>query len=360
MSNLVVTRGIDNVFSVVVARGGVAIDLTSATLKFTAKANVGDDDSLALISLEIGDGIVITNPTAGDATLTILGTKSASLSIAHSLLYYSLILDEGSGPEVLSEGTLAIVSDPSARFYIQVQDIRNVGLPSDLYSDAMVIASIKLWQQFIERATRQWFYPLPLALTLDGTDSDAIHFGVPCISISTLKINNDPNPLAPFYYRIYNNLTAYPADRQNPRVKLIDTREGWTDIYTAPLRDGRMLFRKGRQNQYIQGVFGYVEADGSAPEMIKRALTKLVVEKLTNPMYVPAGAFTGVSSIGPRGIVTAEWTDTHKLMYAQAGGPILARAPGLNGITDDQEILTILKLYKAPIGVATPNNPSYV
>jgi hypothetical protein len=145
----------------------------------------------------------------------------------------------------------------------------------------------------------------------------------------------------------------------NPRVKLIDAREGWRDIFTAPDRESRMRFRKGRRNQYIRGVFGYVEADGSTPELIKRALTKLVVEKLTNPIYIPAGVTPPTPANAQRGIVTAEWTDTHKLTYAQAGGTVKAKAPGLNGITDDQEILAILTLYRAPLGMATPANPSY-
>lgn len=358
MSNLVITRGVDNSFTMIIARGGVAVDLTTATLTFLAKLNVGDDDSAALITLAIGSGIVVTNPTAGDATLTILAAQT-EVDTSQALLYYSLVLDEGSGPEVVSDGTLAFTNDPSSRFYIQLSDVRALGLDSVTFPDAVVTASIKLWQQFIERATRQWFYPLPLDLVLDGTDSDAIHFGVPCISISSLYINNSDTVLDPTYYAVYNNLT-YPADRQNPRVKLIDTMEGWRDIFTAPTRDGRLRFRKGRQNQHITGVFGYVEADGSPPEMIKRALLKLVVEKLTNPIYVAPGALPPGAMGSARGPITAEWTDTHKLSYAQAGGTVLAKAPGLNGITDDQEILTIIKLYKAPLGVATPANPSYL
>lgn len=360
MSNLVITRGVDNVFSIVVAVDGSVVDLTGAALSFLAKQNAGDPDDQALINLSIGDGIEVPSPMTGSATLTITAAQTNALSIEQSFLYYAFSMDQGSGPELLDSGTISVVADVSPRYYIQVQDLRDQGLPASDFSDNVILSSIKVWQQFLERATRQWFYPLPLELLLDGTDSDAIHFGVPCISIAELRLNKSVSALDPTLYEVYNNLSGYPADRQNPRVKLIDSREGWRDIYTAPLREGRLLFRKGRKNQYIRGVFGYVEADGSTPELIKRALTKLVVEKLTNPLYVAAGTTAPTPSIAQRGIVTAEWTDVHKLSYAQAGGTVKAKAPGLNGITDDQEILTIIKLYKAPLGVATPANPSYV
>lgn len=242
--------------------------------------------------------------------------------------------------------------------YIAIADIRALGITVPMASDATIQAAIETWQQFIERATRQWFYPLDLTLLLDGTDSDAIHFGVPAISISELRLNGDSVALNPNYYRVYNNNSAYPADRQNPRVKLIDSFTGNRDIYTAPMKDGRLQFRFGRQNQYIKGTFGYVEADGSTPLLIKRALTLLVVEKLTKPVFVDPANPPAVPPPLFSGVVIEEWTDGHKIKYAQSGGELNPRAPGLAGITDNPEVLGILKLYRAPIGVATPNNPS--
>ncbi len=244
----------------------------------------------------------------------------------------------------------------SADTYITIQDLRDQGIP-DPPSDADVLASIELWQALIERACRQWFVPKTLVLKLDGTDSDAIHFGVPIISIDYVKINNETTALDTGLYKVYNAVT-YPSDRSNPRIKLISEYEV-RDIYSAPLITGRMKFRKGRQNQEIKGTFGYVEADGGVPKLIKRALLKLCIEKLMRPPYVADPAQTPVAPPPILGTLLEEWTDGHKRKYARAGAEVKKRSTGLVGITDDQEILDILRLYRAPIGVATPAHPSY-
>lgn len=359
MSQLQVTKGQPATFNIVVNRNGAPVNLTGASLTFQAR--VEPSDAVPLISKSIGNGIIVTNALLGQATLTILGADTSGLSVTQLMLFYKLTLTDGSGPDDVSSGTLQVQTDTTSNLYITVQDVRDAGLPIGVASDAFVLASIKLWQKFLERACRQWFYPLELELNLDGTDSDALHFGVPIISIEEVRLNLCPTALDPRYYKVYNAL-VYPADHQNPRIKLIDTRNNNLDIFAAPDREGRMIFRRGRQNQYVKGVFGYIEADGSPPDLIKHALLKLVIQKLTTPLYVDASS--GQPAPTPphivSGIVTEEWTDGHRLKYSQAGGELKARAPGLAGITDDQEILNIIKLYKAPIGCATPNNPSYM
>lgn len=237
--------------------------------------------------------------------------------------------------------------------YISVQDVRDAGLLEADFPDAVVLAAIEMWQAFLDRACRQWFSSKALILQVDGTDSDALHFGVPIIAIDYVKLNNDTAELNTDYYRVYAGRN-YPDDRRNPRIKLVSADD--FDIYTQPMSSGRMKFRKGRQNQEISGTFGFVEEDGLAPKMIQRALLKLVVEKLTTPIY---GDPVGTPAPPLVGAVIDEWTDGHKLKTAQAGGAISPRKPGLVGITDDQEILTIIKLYRAPLGVATPANESY-
>lgn len=232
--------------------------------------------------------------------------------------------------------------------YITVQDIRAAGVPESEASDKVVKAQITMWQQFIERATRQWFEPRDAQFNVDGNGSDTLLFGVPIIDINEIRINDSTTALDPTMYRVYN-ANPYPDDRKNPRIKL--TRNETRDVFISPILTGsRFAFRKGRQNQYIDGTFGYVEADGTTPELIKHALTKLVVEKIrSRPGAKPA------SSVNPIvGLVLEEWTDGHKVKFSQPGGETGARAPGLTGITQDQEILDIIKLYKGPIGIAVP------
>lgn len=248
----------------------------------------------------------------------------------------------------------------SGPLIISVADVRAAGVPSSPGpTDAEIQIAIELWQTFLERACRQWFYPKELEIFFDGTESDAIHFGVPVISISEVEINlNEDNVgrvLETTNYRVYNS-RRYPDDQRNPRLKLTAGYSGSVDIFTGDSTCGS-VFRFGRQNQRIKGVFGFVDESGGAPKLIKHALTKLVVEKLRRPIVPDAGS----GAIPPplvAGLITEEWTDGHKIKYNISGGEVRDRAPGLSGITDDPEILTIIKLFKAPIGIATPANAS--
>lgn len=245
----------------------------------------------------------------------------------------------------------------SADTYIDVQDIRDAGLEVADFPDDVVLSSIELWQALLERACRQWFVPKTMVLSVDGTDSDALHFGVPIIAVDYIKLNRDTNELDEELYKVYNS-TTYPDDRRNPRIKLVSPSE-YKDIYTAPVRYGRLWFRKGRQNQEIKGTFGFVEADMSTPKLIKRALLKLVIEKLTKPVYVPSSSSAPVPPPPIIGNILEETTDGHKIKFGVAGAEVGKRSPYMVGITDDQEIIEIIKMYKAPIGCATPAHQSY-
>ena len=258
---------------------------------------------------------------------------------------------------------IVAASTGSGDLYVTVADIRAAGVTGDPPSDDYILTQIQIWQAFIDRACRQWFQPRDLDIYFDGTDSDAIHTGVPIISVSEVRINmgvetDSGEVLDPKFYRAYTSRT-YPDDRRNPRIKLVDEYQGQRDIFTAPLRSHRRKFRKGRQNQFVRGVFGFTEEDGSVPRMIQRALTKLVIEKLGRPLVQgdPSAGLVLPSSL--RGLVEEEWTDGHKLKFGQYAGGFVSRRPGLSGITQDAEILDIIKLYRAPIGIASPANPSY-
>ena len=354
MTQLIVTKGQARTFTMSVKRGAVAADITGDDLEMEFKVNPAAE---AFFSKTVGSGITITNGPGGIFDVVIAGVDTEDLPDLETLLFWTLKLDEGDGWELVDSGTLFAASDNTSQLYVTVEDMRDAGLSDETaYPDADILASIQMWQAFIERACRQWFYPLDRILEFDGTDSDAIHFGVPIISVHELRINSSEVALEKSYYRVYSDVRD---DRGNPRIKLIDNRDTTNDIFTAPSRAGRMLFRKGRKNQYVRAVFGCIEPDGSCPALIKRALTKLVIEKMLRPLVEdpadPPPLFPPLVS----GILTEEWTDGHKAKYGHAGGDIKPRQPGLIGITFDQEILDIIKLYKAPIGIATPANASY-
>lgn len=255
--------------------------------------------------------------------------------------------------EILSEAG----APAAGPYYIDVQAIRDEGFTVAMASDAKVLTYIGICQQLIERACRQWFESRSITLKLDGTDSDTLHLPVPIISCTSLKINDSQDALDSSYYRVYNGRDL-PDDRKNPRIKLINSSN--LDIYTAPIWSRDIRFRKGRQNQEIVGTFGYTEPDGSTPLPIIRALTKLTIEKLGKPLfYDPSTTVPPPAPPAILGNILEEWVDGRKVKYAQTGGELEKRRVGLTGITSDPEILDIIILYKAPIGMATLPGPSY-
>jgi hypothetical protein len=244
--------------------------------------------------------------------------------------------------------------------YIVLSDIRAAGLPDIVADDDAVNAAILLWQEVIDRYTRQWFEPREVDFKCDGTDSDALHFAIPLITVSALYINDEANPLDPMYYKVYNARSGPEDDRRNPRIK-IRALNDFADIYTAPLAPSLMKFRKGRQNQRVVGTMGFTEADGSTPAAIKRALTKLVIQKLTTPIYIAPGVVPPAPPpIITSGVVTEEWTDGHKIKYADTQQTTPRRPDNMSDVISDPEVRGLLKLYRAPIGLAAPAHPSYL
>jgi len=240
--------------------------------------------------------------------------------------------------------------------YISIQDLRDEGLLEADYSDTIILTSIELWQAMIERITRQWFTPRTLVLSVDGTNCDTLHFGVPIIEIEYLRLNNSTTDLNTDYYRVYNG-SSYPDDRRNPRIKLRSLSE-YSDIYTAPASSRSMIFRKGRQNQEIKGTFGFVESDGQPPKPIQRALTKLVIEKLVNRAYTPPNTPHPFMPPIVGGTMIIEKTDGHSREFSDNRKMGYRRPLGFDGITFDPEILDIIRHYRAPIGIASPAHPS--
>lgn len=235
--------------------------------------------------------------------------------------------------------------------YIDADFLRGnpYNLPVADYPDAEVNAQILVWQEAIDRATRQWFESRAAVVKLDGTGSDAIHFGVPIIVCNSLTINDEDTVLATDQYEVYNNRTGYPDDRHNPRIKL--KRGSTRNIFTSSF--GPRQFNKGRRNQTVDGTWGYTEADGSVPALIQRALALAVIEKITNP-EIEDSSGSSVAPAVPTGLLIEEETDDHRQRWQPAGGSTKARAPGLLGLFDNPEILRIITLYKSPISIATP------
>jgi hypothetical protein len=232
--------------------------------------------------------------------------------------------------------------------YITIADVRAEGLANPPYSDTQIDSAILTWQDFLDRACRQWFLPKMLTVEFDGDGSYDAHFGVPIISVEYLRINLSSDDLDPSLYKVY-------SERQNPKIALVQPAQ-IRDIHQMPFTYGEVRFLKGFKNQVVKGSFGCVDENGDPPRLIQRALLKLVIEKLTRPVY---GTGAGdESSMTFAGVVIEERTDGHSIKY---GTPSFQdRRVGLSGITQDPEILDIIKLYKAPIGFASTSYWSHL
>lgn len=217
----------------------------------------------------------------------------------------------------------------------------------DMASDVYLRDLIRLCQDFIERATRQWYIPKAAVFAFDGSGSDAVQFAIPIITIDWLQLNNSGTNLDANLFHVYNG-RGMPDDRKNPRIKL--ERNTGRNVFTAPILIGPLRFYKGRQNQLISGTWGYTEEDGSIPSMIIRAMQKLVIEKLAKPIVLNAPLPTVPVQVS--GAVVREATDFHELEYTQKRFKDMR--VGLSGFTQDLEVLDILKLFKAPLGLAVP------
>jgi hypothetical protein len=226
--------------------------------------------------------------------------------------------------------------------------VRAEGLANPPYSDTQIDSAILTWQDFLDRACRQWFLPKMLTVEFDGDGSYDAHFGVPIISVEYLRINLSSDDLDPSLYKVY-------SERQNPKIALVQPAQ-IRDIHQMPFTYGEVRFLKGFKNQVVKGSFGCVDENGDPPRLIQRALLKLVIEKLTRPVY---GTGAGdESSMTFAGVVIEERTDGHSIKY---GTPSFQdRRVGLSGITQDPEILDIIKLYKAPIGFASTSYWSHL
>jgi hypothetical protein len=240
---------------------------------------------------------------------------------------------------------------PSFYSYIGVQDVRAAGMSATVASDSKVIGAILTWQEIVERLCRQWFSPRYITFRFNGDDSDLARFNTPIIAVESLYINDDTAALTPDLYEVYGGKDAAGDNRRNPRIAL---REWGGTIFTMDENQGRVKFLRGRKNQTVSGWFGYVEDENLTPGPIQRALLMLVLEKLSTPLYSDPSSPSPMPIPPVLGPVVEEWTDGHRLKYAEVGGSSGTRKTGMSGLTSNPEIIDTLLLYRGPIGIAVP------
>lgn len=112
MTDFTITRGDTISLTVVVTASGAIYPLIGVQMWFTAKNSLNDPDSAAVFQKTVGSGIVITGPTLGQATITILPADTAGLPSSKTLLVYDLQIEDSNGQVyTAASGNLIVVPD---------------------------------------------------------------------------------------------------------------------------------------------------------------------------------------------------------------------------------------------------------
>lgn len=227
--------------------------------------------------------------------------------------------------------------------YVTTDDLVKEGLPAGT-DPARVTRRIAKWEAIVEKVTRQVFREIePGELTFDGDNSRYLHFSLPLISVSSLKVNGESTALSSDEYRVYNGRSAPQDDRGNPRIELTGYRDG--SIFSTRTHS---IFARG-YDQKVTAKWGYTEADGSCPAPVKDAIIQLVLMDLDGVFE----KITGGTRTQPLTPIRRERTDGHEIEYMEINDVRLTYT------NIPKDIYDLLMMYRPPIGVAVPDPVIY-
>lgn len=194
--------------------------------------------------------------------------------------------------------------------YATIEDVRDEGL-LDEDSGGVDDTTVARWlleaQETVDNVTRNHFEPVAGTFIFDGNNSHLLHLPMSIISVTSLTVNNGDTALDPTLYRVYNGQRRPQDDRRNPKIEL--RIEGLITIPTIIPFGATSMFRKG-WDQTIVGSFGWTEADGSVPILIRRCTVAIVMTMADQLFFKYAGGRG--AGVGP---VTREKTDDHELQF---------------------------------------------
>lgn len=228
--------------------------------------------------------------------------------------------------------------------YVSADDFKGEGLPADTDPE-LLDRRIEKWEALVETLTRNVFRVIePGPLVFDGNNATILHFNLPIVSVSSLKINGDSAALDASSYRAHTGRQRPKDDRRNPKIELLDVYS--TSIFTRSTR----CFMKGH-DQVVTAKWGFVD-DGPivnnvqtyvTPRPVIDAIIQLVIRDIKT--YYATQAL-GEQAGGGGGAVVSETTDGHSISYAAPATP----APTWATVPND--IREVLLAYRAPIRVA--------
>jgi len=228
--------------------------------------------------------------------------------------------------------------------YATIVDYRRAGVTETDLSDEKINILTNIWQNLVDRFTRQFFCPRCLTLWCDGRGAQALMLDIPIIGLESVRVNDETANLDNDLW-CANTIFHHPRGDQNPHVSF--QQDASRNIYAAPQITGPgTSFAYGGKNQRLIGMFGNIDQYTlQTPALITHALVKLI---LYHGEDLAVGAAS--SSIGPAGPLTVEKTDRHERHYAWP-----SKGPGMSyKIFGDPEVTEILTMYKGPVAIGAP------
>lgn len=193
----------------------------------------------------------------------------------------------------------------------------------------------------IDESTGSYFNKRTGEFALQGRNTNIMHFPVPIIEITELKINSSDTVLTEgedFDFVAFKGRTNPRDDRKNPKI-ILNLGRGRSDIYS-----GSIISRKFLKNAltHFTGSFGYLEPDGSTPLLIQRATAILVMKDINEPIGSSLSATAGTGPLKRLKV------DLHEQEFFEASDNKESVKSTASG---DAEVDRIMALYRTPIRV---------
>lgn len=113
MTTIKISAGDTEVIDIAIKRDGVAVDITTAALRFEAKRSSRDAGAALIVRTDAGGGgIVKTNAVGGLARITLSPANTASLDAPLRLAYGVQMTEANGVVSTVAEGLLYISADP--------------------------------------------------------------------------------------------------------------------------------------------------------------------------------------------------------------------------------------------------------
>lgn len=214
-------------------------------------------------------------------------------------------------------------------------------VPDDVELTRILTRAVRL----LERYTKRFFVLRVGTLTLDGTNAERLWLPFPVVSIDqggagagvTAVAIGDADPLEVDAYDVNDGAwEGYDDPRSDPAINWARTGPYSALPSQPPRRElGSRSWPAGMRNISVTASWGYLEEDGTIPELIQHALARLVILNIA-PLDDEAACLDARTA----GALVSETTTgrSYTLNSASVG----------MGLTLDREIDSILRSYRRP------------